>query len=173
VETKAKKWLPWNWFRKEEEHEEASFPVAFDRDDPLWSLHKEIDRLFAGAWPRAARRSQRPTESVLKPSLDIRESGKAYTLALEVPGVDAGDVHVELEDRTLIITGEKKHESEEDDETYHCVERTYGAFRRILSLPDDADEQGIDAKFRRGVLTIRVPRRQRPDRERGRVIPVS
>lgn len=60
----------------------------------------------------------------------------------------------------LVISGEKRQESEADDEGYHRVECTYGHFRRILSLPEDADMDNISAKFRNGVLRVEIPRRK-------------
>ncbi len=60
----------------------------------------------------------------------------------------------------LIISGEKSHESEAHDEGYHRVQCAYGHFRRILSLPEDADMDNISAKFRNGVLRVEIPRRK-------------
>jgi HSP20 family protein len=181
MDINVRKWIPWNWFKKEEEHEGApvrrrtgNVPVEHD-EDPLAAVHREVDRLFnrllhpfdyTDAFP------SRNPRLLLKPSVDIKENSRAYVVTLEAPGVDEQDVRVELHDRNLVITGEKKHESSGDDEAYHWVERSYGTFRRMLTLPEDAREEGIEARFRRGVLTITVPREAGSRPERGRVIDV-
>ena len=57
-----------------------------------------------------------------------------------------------------MIRAEKRQETEEEEEGYHCVERTYGAMQRVLTLPEDADGDAIDAKFDNGVLKLRIPK---------------
>ena len=83
--------------------------------------------------------------------------------------VEEGDVKLELADGVLTVSGEKKYEKEEKDEHYHSVERSYGSFRRVLSLPEDANADDIDAKFKNGVLTISVPRKEISKSEGGNV----
>lgn len=177
-----KKWNPWNWFKQEEKEAAANVPVTRagqERDstlpslfgnDPLWNIHREIDRLFNNVFsqfntglPRLFERVasvDRLSGTMLKPSVDIKESKKDYKITVEVPGVEENDVKIELANGTLTISGEKKYEKEEKDEHYHSIERSYGSFRRVLSLPKDADEDGIEARFRNGVLTVTVPRRE-------------
>ena len=57
-------------------------------------------------------------------------------------------------DTEVIIRGEKKLEKEQKDKEFYRVERSYGSFRRVLSLPQDADRERIEARFKNGVLTI-------------------
>lgn len=79
-----------------------------------------------------------------------------------------------LQDGTLTISGEKKYEKEDKDENTHFVERSYGSFRRVLALPQDIDQEAIDAKFRNGVLTITVPRKQMAKlKEESKVIAIN
>jgi HSP20 family protein len=169
-----KKIAPWNWFRKEQERD---VPVA---RDPFAALRGELDRVFEDtrrrfgsggllppAWPRALG----DAGAVLRPSLDISEGRKAYTIRVEVPGVEKGDLTLRVEDDTLLIRGEKRQEREESEEDYHCVERSYGVFERMLSLPADADPDGIDAKFRNGVLKVTIPKRAGAE-QAGRTIEV-
>lgn len=180
-----KKWSPWNWFRGEEMQENRSLPVARSgsngqspslyADHPLWNLHREMDRVFEnffqrfnGFMPELGR------NAILKPNVDIRENKKNYLISVEVPGVEESDVKLELQDGTLIISGEKKHEKEQKDENVHYMERSYGSFKRVLSLPEDIETDGIDAKFKNGVLTITVPRKQiAKSNEESKVIPIS
>ncbi len=86
------------------------------------------------------------------------ESDKEYTITMEVPGVEEENVNLELANRTLTIRGDKKKETTEENKNFHCIERSYGSFQRVLSLPNDAEEDGIEATFKNGVLTITLPR---------------
>ena len=90
------------------------------------------------------------------PQLDIGESQKDYTITVEIPGVQEKDIDLTLIDSTLTIRGEKRDEHENQEKHYYRIERSYGSFQRILSLPTDADENTVKAKFRDGVLTITI-----------------
>jgi HSP20 family protein len=94
----------------------------------------------------------------LKPNLDILASDKEYTLQVELPGVSDKDVRIEVSGDSLRIWGEKKQEKEDKGRDYYAVERSYGSFQRVLAFPQDAKVDGIDAKFKDGVLTITIPR---------------
>jgi len=163
-----KKYAPWNWFQHETK-EEQNVPVhtALARSTPsypIFQLHREIDRIFDEAfrgfpsmfrgdfeWPEI-------TPIALIPSIDIKEAEGSYVVTAEVPGVAKEDVDIQVEGKMLIIKGEKKQEKKEDKENYHCVERHYGSFERMLTLPDDANAENIDASFKDGVLTINIKR---------------
>jgi HSP20 family protein len=94
-----------------------------------------------------------------KPTLDVAADDQAYTITVELPGVDKKDVRVEVSGDALVIRGDKKREHEEKGKDYHRVERSYGTFQRTLALPDDADPDGIEAAFKDGLMTVTVPRR--------------
>lgn len=173
-----KKLAPWNWFKKEEEDAGQTVPVArrpsFDSgmapDHPLVSFHREFDRLLNhllqgfGRTPLGFEGPPWPTvgQTLLKPTVDIASAEKAYTVTLDVPGVGEDDVQLELVDDTLTISGEKRREKTDRDKNFYCVERSYGTFRRILSLPEDVDRDQIKANFKNGVLTITLPRKVLP-----------
>ncbi len=147
---------PWNWFKREEQQAGEVLPARRPAD-PLARMHQEMDRLFADFWGAAGFPSV-ADELMLKPSVDISETRKAYKIAVEVPGISEDEMSLTVDGRDLIIAGEKRQETEDEEEGFHRVERSYGRFRRILSLPEDADPDGISARFRDGVLKIQVPR---------------
>lgn len=167
-----KKLSPWNWFKKERQQNEpqsASLPVQREgAEHPLARMHRELDRVFeemtrgfgfpslAGAFPAVP--EQGALATVLRPRLDIAEDDKAYTITVEVPGVPRDDVDISVDDGALIIRGEKRQSREDKRDNYHCIERSYGRFQRVLDLPHDADEDNIGARFSDGVLTITVPK---------------
>lgn len=184
-----KKFNPWNWFKQEEDNEKSrefssnqqlrrhsgnTLPMAYQYN-PLWNIHREIDRLFDDVFSQfsasplnrgvpslleKASSMEHISGSFLKPSVDIKENKKNYKISVEVPGVEESDIKLELVDGSLVIRGEKRQENEDKDEHYHSVERSYGSFQRVLSLPEDVNEDDIDAKFKNGVLTITAPRKQ-------------
>lgn len=175
---------PWNWFKKEEELEGRSVPVkrrdrAEGMSHPVVRLQSEIDRLFDDffrGFPDPARMLDRFLPGVsaefFRPTMDIAATDTEYTLTVELPGVDEKDVSIELDGDTLKIRGEKKQEKEEKEKDYHRIERSYGAFQRILSLPEDARSDGISAKFAKGVLSVTIPR-AKGEKTEPRRIPIA
>jgi HSP20 family protein len=171
-----KKWVPWNWFKKEEESAGANLPVRRSRVQaptergyhPVAYLQQELDRVFNDffeGWPSlGSGGAMLPglTEGMLKPTLDLSANDKEYIISVEIPGVDEKDVSVELTGDTLAIRGQKKQEKEEKERNFYRMERSYGSFQRVLSLPEDIDEEGIKAKFKKGVLTVTMPRKSVP-----------
>jgi len=174
-----KKLVPWNWFKKEEEQTGSIVPVKSgdvqtvyppsSMANPIIQLHSEMDRLFENAFRGFGRSSfssdfftHDSAARLLKPKVDIGATDKEYSITVEVPGVSEKDIKVELEDNNMIIRGEKNQEKEEKDKNYYCVERSYGSFQRVLSLPEDAAKEDIQAIFKNGILTIKMPRKAIP-----------
>ena len=92
------------------------------------------------------------------PAVDIKEEDDRYIIHADVPGVEAKDIEVNMEDGILSIRGERKYENEEEREGYKRVERVRGNFYRRFSLPDGADADAISAKTKDGVLEIVIPK---------------
>ena len=157
-----KKIAPWNWFKDEEPAGAALVsPRSQASPDPFATLRAEMEQLFDDTFRRSfpgvpALAGRVPAS--LRPSVDISEGKKAYTVRAELPGVELQDVLIEVEGTALLIRAEKRQETEQDEEGYHCVERSYGAMQRVLTLPDDADGEAIEAKFKNGVLKLRIPK---------------
>lgn len=138
--------------------------------DPFRVFQREIDRLFSDffqGWggPDEGQAGQ----SMLMPSLDVRQSDKAYDISVELPGVDPQDVDVSIDNGVLTIRGEKKMEEEHKDNNQIRVERNYGSFARALTLPDDANPDGCEASFKDGVLRITLPRREEAHKQRRKI----
>ncbi len=173
-----KKLAPWNWFRKEQE-EDAQVQTLPEKlkdthspyEHPVLKLHSEIDRLFERAFQGSGFPSFRMgphafpvlAKEWLKPSLDLAATEKEYTISLELPGVESNEVRLEIINDTLKISGEKRQEKEEKEKDFYRLERSYGSFQRILSLPEDADQDNVNAVFRNGVMTITIPRKSAPE----------
>lgn len=137
--------------------------------EPLARLRSEVDRLFddfPARWPTV--RFALPS-GLLVPAVEMTETKKAYKLNIEVPGMDATDIEMHVQDGSILISGEKKERREEDEKGYSYSERSYGAFERRIELPPSADEKSIKAKVSRGVLEITVPKKPEAAGQRKRI----
>ena len=122
----------------------------------LSTLRHEMDRLFErffGEWPRLEFR-----DGEWAPRLDMAETKDSVVIKAELPGLEAKDLDVSLFGDTLTIKGEKREEKEEKEEHYHVVERSHGAFSRMVKLPAPVAADTIKASFKQGVLTIALPK---------------
>ncbi|WP_042347203.1 Hsp20/alpha crystallin family protein [Bacillus massiliigorillae] len=101
-------------------------------------------------------------DRVLTPAMNVEEKENTYLVEVEMPGVDADDVDVELDGNRLVIKGEKKQESETKDaeKNMHIVEHSYGSFFRSFVLPDNVDANHITAEAKNGMLHIELPKNQ-------------
>jgi HSP20 family protein len=91
------------------------------------------------------------------PRMNVAETDKALTLSFELPGLDEKDIKVEVLGDQLVVNAERKFEEKKEDTKFHRVEQQYGAFTRSVTLPRDLDPQGIDATYKKGILTITIP----------------
>jgi HSP20 family protein len=91
------------------------------------------------------------------PPVNLYETGEAFILTAEVPGVAPEDLEISLEGSTVTLRGERKHTSEEGA-SVHRSERSVGAFRRAIDLPIPIDADKVEAVHRHGVLTLRLPK---------------
>ena len=102
------------------------------------------------------------------PRTNISESDDGYELAFELPGVAEDDIQVQLHERTLTVTATRKDERQTDDDApedgatnnkrWHRVEHRYGEFSRAIQLPKNAADDGVEAVYKSGVLTVTVPK---------------
>jgi HSP20 family protein len=102
------------------------------------------------------------------PAADVVETENEIRVVAEMPGIDAGDLNVDIENNVLTISGEKQERRTEGDEnsTWHLTERRYGQFSRSFVLPRDVDAESIRADFDKGVLTVTIPKSERARRRR-------
>ncbi|MBK7705034.1 MAG: Hsp20/alpha crystallin family protein [Acidobacteria bacterium] len=107
------------------------------REMPLWNELAEV----ATQWSPPAEMTRRDDELLVR---------------LDLPGVKKEDVKVEIDHHRLIIHGERKHDLEEKKEGFYRSERTYGAFHRVIPLPDGAKADNAEAFFNNGVLEVRI-----------------
>jgi HSP20 family protein len=102
-----------------------------------------------------------PADRVLSrlPSVDVKETEKAYVLEAELPGLDEKDIEIRLDGNTLTLQSKKAEEKEETnngDGSYLIRERRFSSFSRSFKLPENADKEGITASFRNGILSLEI-----------------
>jgi HSP20 family protein len=137
---------------------------------PFEGLRQEIDRLFddfgQGFWRPFGRSffTQEPSfrrekSPATMPAVDVIESEKAYEVTAELPGMDEKNIEVKVADGVLTIKGEKREEKEEKKKDYYLQERSFGSFERSFGLPEGVDADKIEANFKKGVLTVMLPKK--------------
>jgi HSP20 family protein len=114
--------------------------------DPFASL-SQIDRWFGDF-----------SASAFEPRVDVVDDGDAIRITAEIPGVDRSDIHVDLEDEYLVLSGEKRLERRDEEQGAFRVERAFGTFQRVIPLPEGVDVERAEATFDNGTLIIRLPK---------------
>jgi len=134
---------------------------------PFEALRKEVDRLFDEFGDDFWRRPFRSLAGLEKgwaqklvasPAIDVAETDKAYEITAELPGMEDKDIEVKLANGVLTIRGEKQDEKEERNKDYYLRERSFGSFERSFQVPENIDTDKISAGFKKGVLTIILPK---------------
>ncbi len=129
--------------------------------EPFRDVDDVFDRFFAESmrrWPRVGAATQQPREWA--PAADVSETDGEYLIKAELPEVRKEDVSITVQDGVLTLAGERKLEKVDEQEKIHRIERFYGSFARRFALPENADEQGIRAESRDGVIVIHIPKQR-------------
>lgn len=92
------------------------------------------------------------------PAIDVREEDDEFVVSADLPGLSKNEVEVTVEDNRLTISGERKWEDEEKKDRYHRIERAYGKFCRMLTLPTAVLADKVKATFKDGILNVSVPK---------------
>ena len=102
----------------------------------------------------------RQLSEVMSAAMDVAETSHSFEVKMDLPGVDAEDVEIQIDNNTLTVRGERSEEKEERDEDkhFHRVERYAGSFSRSVVLPNSINEDETVAEFKDGVLKITIPK---------------
>jgi HSP20 family protein len=95
------------------------------------------------------------------PAVNLSEDEKEIKVKAELPGMEAKDIEISVNNNSLVLQGEKKFEDEEKRDNYHRIERSYGTFYRAVSLPSEVDEDKITAKYKHGILEVKLPKSEK------------
>ncbi len=140
--------------------------------DPFVTFRREVDRMFddffSGFGPRSMQAWSSGWQGV-SPIMDVGDSEKELVVTAELPGLDEKDFEVTLAGDVLTIKGEKREENESRSGGAYQVERRFGSFSRSVRLPFEASDKQVEAKYDKGVLTIRVPKPAEAQRQVRRI----
>ena len=123
------------------------------------TLQDQINRLFNDAFEHTGF-SQDSNLTAWAPAVDIHENEHELVVKADLPGVDAKDLDIRVENNILTIRGERKFEKKVNEDSYLRVERAYGSFSRSFSLANTVNPDGIKADYQDGVLSLTVPKRE-------------
>ena len=146
--------------------------MAIVRWEPLRelsTLQNEMNRLFGTVFDTPTQ-SNGGTMRRWMPAMDLVEAESHFVLTADLPGLSEEDVNIEVEERVLTISGERKAEHTENKDGYHRVERAFGSFSRSLTLPEGVNAEAVSASFDRGVLEVRIPK---PEQRKPRRVAIS
>jgi HSP20 family protein len=159
--------IPWK-------RDESRLSVRREQEnEAALDLRNQMNRLFDEFFERPFGMGPFLGESGLMgdfaPKIDISETEKEITISAELPGLEPEDIDISLDRNTLTISGEKRAEKEERGKRFFRVERSYGSFHRSIPLPEDVEEDKIDAIFKRGVLKVKLPKTKTTPEVRKRI----
>jgi HSP20 family protein len=140
-------------------HELWTFPTE------VLNMQREVNRMFNSFFPGGVQEESELISSRWLPAVDIVGQEDEYLVKVELPGVNKDDVKITVQDNILTIRGEKKQENETRKSNYHRVERSYGSFQRSFTVPAPVQGDKIDAAFKDGILSIRLPKAEEAKRK--------
>jgi HSP20 family protein len=128
----------------------------------LLALHDRVNRLFEDVvtGPRRAAQQEDIAAAQWTPAVDIFETPENIVIRAEVPGLDQHDLEVEVKDSSIILRGERRFE-ESGSRNYHQVERPYGRFQRVFTLPMTMRQDQVQAALKNGVLEITLVKQEK------------
>jgi HSP20 family protein len=97
--------------------------------------------------------------ALFQPRVDMVDEGEALRITAELPGLDKQDLELIVEDGFLVLRGDKRVDAGKEEKGCYRLERAFGSFQRVLPLPDGVDLDRAEARFDKGVLTLRLPKK--------------
>ncbi|MEW6719264.1 MAG: Hsp20/alpha crystallin family protein [Thermodesulfobacteriota bacterium] len=133
------------------------------RFEEFW--HRPFEMMRAPWWPWWGER-----EYEVSPTVDIYEDGDHVVLKAEIPGMKKEDIHVDITEKTVTISGEKHKEEKVERKDYYHHERSYGSFARTFHLPWEVKTDKVEAHFKDGILEVRAPKTEEAARKSRKVV---
>jgi HSP20 family protein len=155
--TRVQEWRPFETLRNQVDRLFHDFEHGFLQSP----FYRDIDTLW-----------RRDLGFPVTPAVDVVEKDNAFELTAEIPGLDAKNIELSLSDDVLTIKGEKSEAKEEKTKDRYVSERRYGSFRRSLQLPAGVDAGKIEATYKSGVLTVKLPKSEEAKKKQT-VIPIT
>jgi HSP20 family protein len=144
---------------------EENVPVSVKKGpNPIQTFQEEVNRLFHDFFGETLPHLWRTSETYMPfgayPATDVTETDKGFKITTELPGMDAKDITVTINDGYVTIKGKKEEEKTEEKKGCFRQERSYGEFQRVVALPPHiADADKAEATISKGLLTITTPKK--------------
>lgn len=135
--------IPW----KKRESERGAYPLDLLHRD----VNELLDHVFWGSGPFA-------TTGGSRSGVEVSETDDQIRVKAELPGLDEKDIQISMQDNLLTIRGEHQEERHNNKRKYHISEMQYGSYSRTIALPATVDTTLAIAKFKRGILTLDLPK---------------
>ena len=133
---------------------QKSTSVPANRDS-FSLLRKEMEDLISNFW------GSNPTnwlDGNLSPAVDVSEQENAFLMKVDIPGMEAKDLNVQVHGNTVTVSGQRQEEKETKDKTYYRMERRQGSFSRTINMPCNINEGEVAAEYVNGVLSLTLPK---------------
>ncbi|MBD1938736.1 Hsp20/alpha crystallin family protein [Microcoleus sp. FACHB-68] len=131
------------------------------------SLQREMNRLFDTLTPAA---DGRTNGVAFIPAAEMQETPEAIHLKLEVPGLEAKDLDVQVTAEAVAISGERRSEAKTEENGMMRSEFRYGKFQRVIPLPGRVQNNQVQAEYKDGILQLTLPK---AEEEKNRVVKVN
>lgn len=125
--------------------------------DPWTAMRQEMNDLMTSFW-RGNGNGGGVMSPTFSPEIDVAEKDNCFELRMDIPGMEAKDLDIQVQGNSITISGHRSEEKEEKGKTFHCVERRSGNFSRTVSLPCDVTAKEVAADYTNGVLNVVLPK---------------
>jgi len=158
-------------------HKFDPFIDDWDPFSEIDRIQKEMNRMFRDSFGRG--RNQFSLFNKQQPfdlETDMRETKSHYIVKMDIPGMDKSNINIEVKGNVLVVSGERNEFNEQNNKNnFFRRERSFGYFSRTVPLPDGVDENSISAEYKKGVLTIKIAKKDNVDNKepKGKKISIS
>lgn len=128
-------------------------PSVANWQNEMNSLIDRLNREYYGQLPAQ-------TKNDFQPKLELKETENSYQVMAELPGMKEDDLHITVQDNSLIIEGEKKNETKKEDKGYYATEFSYGCFYRAIPFNVEINPEKVSATYKNGILAVTIEKNQ-------------
>lgn len=133
-------------------------PTVYRRDN-VWDFMSDVEKAFDELWRQpGATSSNADIAPRFTPAVDLHEIDDVYLISVDLPGVSEKDIKIDVSNGRLTISGERTQQKREQGKGFRRFERNYGRFERAFQLPQDVNQEKIQARLENGVLEVLIPK---------------
>ena len=127
--------------------------------DPWTAMRQDMNELISNFW--GGNGNGTALSASFAPALDVAEKDNSFELHMDIPGMEAKDLDIQVQGNTVTVSGNRKEEKEEKGKTFHRVERRSGSFSRTITLPCEVTTKEVAAEYTNGVLSVVLPKSEK------------